>query len=313
MGYLQGMLNSLWSGCIMTSLAVGAITGFFVLILILGNGWGHIPRLLLWVGPGLAVIGVLAVPWAMLNGWEQRPRRIWIEDDAFVVKMAFRTKRLPFDKCYWSLPKPSAEDAGFYLPSYRLIVITTLERDRKRIACGYTEETFRTWKAFVRLQGIPFQRRTSLVMWVQWFGGGGVTGSILGLLVGAIATALLGDPAWVMVVGLLGWIDGCFWGGYRLWAEVASPALLRRWSSNQIGRSVFSPLLGFAIGLQIARGAAFPIDVSIGLLNAIALGIVGRNCEAKLRERMASDAEECEDDELSWYAPATSTTAEDPT
>jgi hypothetical protein len=143
-------------------------------------------------------------------------------------------------------------------------------------------------------------RPSPVLSWVKWLAGGVASGSLLGLLAGSLATALVGNPIWIAIAGFMGFLDGCVWGLRRALIDNAHIESLRNPLSDQrLGWEflfIFYPLLGLVIGMKIGALGGFTASLVTGAVNAMVLLSAGLNCSSALQKRLKSEVESSSDD-----------------
>lgn len=304
-GFLKALMLSLWTGLVLTTLLAGMIVSFFLMINLFGlialnppprNGWAGFARAIpLFSGFAFAFVGIFGFPMALIFGWTKRPRRLSIDDEAFKIETAFATTRLPFKDCIWSTPKIAFDVSGCYFPNQRLIVIQSIDaKNVTAVACGFTENDYQAWRAFLSLEGIPFKRPPRFISWLKWVGGGTAAGAAFGLLVGAAISEYVGQPVWIVSLGLMGFVDGGIWGIVRMFIKTAPFESLSRGDFAQ-GRKwsyfgIVFPLTGFVLGMKCGPRDLNPA-LALGTANAIVTALLGWDCANAHRNRLAATSE----------------------
>jgi hypothetical protein len=305
-GCLGSTLLSLWSGLVATAMLTALIVTMFCVINVLtllavnpqlGKGLaGFALAIPVFAAFTFAFVSIIGFPLSLILGWTKRPRRLSVEDNVFVAQTSFSTMRLPFKDAVWAIRKLAFDSAGCYFPTQKHIVISSVDPENKAsVVCGFTDESFEVWQTFLSLKGIPCAVRTPLISWVKWLGCGAVVGSAFGLLVGAIINPFVGKPIWMVNLGLVGFIDGCFWGFNR--ANIENKPL------EQLGREmaergttwwayylIVFPITGFLLGMKVVGRGDFSAGLALGTANAIVTTLLGWDCSVARRKRLAAKA-----------------------
>ena len=285
---------SMWSAFTLTAFLVALVLAMCVAInvcFMFGGKRGpeqtllYLAQTIPWfAGFAFVFVGSVALVVSLAVGRSNRPRRIAVSDDTFVVETVSSKRHFPLSECLWTTPAMACDASGFYPPKHKLIVICWSDgKSYGTFACGFSEDAYELWKSFLKLRKVSFKAAIPITSWMLWLIGGSVIGGLLGSLAGLVPTQLMGQPLWVGTWGFLGFIDGFAWGflgaaiafsSAEQWKRVKTPLWQRR-----AALWVVSPIAGFNLGVMIGLLVGLPGALVTGAFNA-ALFILGSWCFA---------------------------------
>lgn len=295
---------SIWSAFAITAFLVTLLMAMYVAInvcFMFGGMRGpeqtliYLAKTIPWfAGVAFVFVGSTALLVSLSFGHANRPRRISVSEDTFVVETVSSKRHVPFSECLWTMPAMACDGAYFYPPKQKLIVICWSDgKSFGTFACGFSEDAYKLWKSFLTLRKVSFKAPAPITAWLMWLSAGSVGGGLLGSLLGVVAAYLTRQPMWVAAWGFLGFVDGFTWGILGAAVVFSSSEHCRRvktprWQRRAV-HLIVMPVAGFGLGLKIGLIEGLSGAFVTGALNAALFAFGSWRFESVLRRKVEED------------------------
>lgn len=217
----------------------------------------------------------------------QLPRKLSLERLHLKVVTPDGEQTSLLTDCQWKTGTSSEDEVLFATSLKQGITIYTPDAV---INCGHSPELLKHWCAFFLLVGLPvhtpsrFQDFLSLVA-------GGMAGYLVGLLSGKFFGIELNNPAWEILLPVLGVLDGICLVGLYIFSQKPSSKLAYKLLHPALCGAEFFGMggnLGLLAGLRFGIPFAIISCLICGSLNAIIGGFAAWHFRSQLRLRKES-------------------------
>jgi hypothetical protein len=189
-------------------------------------------------------------------------------------------ERFDLNNCKWHLGSSVVDEIDMFLKIRHAVVI---QAPAVRIVCGRTPDMKRLWSAFLTLSSV---HRYSPASWlrVTLLGiAGALVGGFIGALTGSAVEAWIAQTGWLVVLGVVGIIEGGLVAIILQTITVEGAVAAR----NRLHPAAFG--IGFfIIGFKVGELGGWPGALTVGTLNGAFGVLFGYLCRSRI------DAEQAE-------------------